>query len=53
MTAALIAAVAVIALVAGFLAGMRSRQIDQNSYWQGFADGEDFGRINERLPSSN
>ncbi len=39
--------------VAGYLLGMRSRQIDASSFWQGFADGEAFATSLERTPSPN
>lgn len=49
----LCAAAAGCIFTAGYLLGMRSRQIDATSYWQGFADGEAFATTLERTPSPN
>lgn len=47
------AAAAACVFVAGYLLGLRSRQLDASSYWQGFADGEAFATSIERTPSPN
>lgn len=44
---------AVVVFVAGYLLGLRSTRIDNDSYWHGFADGEAFATSLERTPSPN
>lgn len=44
---------AVVVFVAGYLLGLRARQLDASSYWQGFADGELHQRLEDRTPSVN
>lgn len=39
--------------VAGYVIGTRHGEIDSDSYWRGFADGELHGMLNERSPSAN
>lgn len=53
MTAAICVAAVAAAFVAGYLAGLRANRIDNDSYWQGFADGEAFATTIERTPSPN
>lgn len=50
---ALGAVAAACVFVAGYVIGTRHGEIDSDSYWQGFAEGEQFGRMDERTPSSN
>lgn len=47
------AAAAVLVFAAGHLLGLRSRQLEAASYWQGFADGELHALLTERAPSPN
>lgn len=47
------AVAAVCVFVAGYLAGLRSRDLEASSYWQGFADGELHTLLTERAPSPN
>lgn len=47
------AVAAVCVFVAGYLLGLRSRDLEASSYWQGWADGEAFATQLERTPSPN
>ena len=46
-------AVAGCAFVAGYVIGTAHGQIDNDSYWLGFADGELHQQLNDRTPSAN
>ena len=54
MTALIVTAlVAGVAFVAGYVIGTAHGQIDDDSYWLGFADGELHQQLNDRTPSAN
>lgn len=54
MTAVIVCAlVAGVAFVAGYVIGTAHGQIDESSYWQGFADGELHQQLADRTPSTN
>lgn len=52
-TAVALAVIYVAVYVAGCLTGLRHQRLDNDSYWQGFADGELHALMNERAPSPN
>ncbi len=54
MTALIVTAlVAGVAFVAGYVIVTAHGQIDDDSYWLGFADGELHQQLNDRTPSAN
>lgn len=53
MTWLICAAAVIAAAVAGYLLGLRHNNVDNDSYWLGFADGELHQQLNDRTPSLN